>query len=92
MDENVRGRVLVASPLRPMVPPTPPSNIRGQIAVVHLVIDSLGQVKADSTAVCGLSSLSYARSLARSLAAIPFRPAESDGRPIRSVFPVTFGF
>jgi hypothetical protein len=75
-----------------MIPPASPNNIRGETAAVYLVIDSIGRVKADSVRVCGLSNVSYATNLARTLAAVPFRPAEIAGRPIRSVFVVKFTF
>ena len=55
-------------------------------AVVYVVVDSGGRVKADSTIVCGTSRAIVISQINKSAATMKFEPATRNGVPVRSVY------
>jgi hypothetical protein len=80
------------TPMTLLVPPPPPAKVRGSLAVVQIIIDSTGRVLPDSIWICGLSDRVYSAKLAAVMAGASFRPARGEGRPVRSVLPLSFTF
>jgi len=57
------------------IPPMPVStSVRGNRAVVRVVIDTFGHVMADSITVCGIADPMYAQRMAEEVARLRFRP------------------
>ena len=56
--------------------------IRGNHAVIRLVVDTLGRVMPDSVTVCGISDPMYAQRLAEEISRIPFRPGLMNARHV----------
>ena len=57
------------------IPPMPVStSVRGNHAVVRVVIDTSGHVMADSVTVCGIADPMYAQRIAEEVSRLHFRP------------------
>jgi len=57
------------------IPPMPVSgSVRGNHAVVRVVIDTFGRVMPDSVTVCGIADPMYAQRMAEEVSRLHFRP------------------
>jgi hypothetical protein len=77
----------------PFIPPVPLSpHVRGNRAVIRVVIDTVGRVMADSVTICGVEDPMYAQRLAEEVSRLRFRPGLMNARHVVAPAFISYAF
>ena len=83
MGEQVPATLALPRREGPFIPPIPVSpSVRGNHALIRLVIDTVGRVMEDSVTICGVADPMYAQRLAEEVSRLRFRPGLMNARHV----------